>query len=150
VPIFRCSELDRLMECPGSAWLPRKKDETGVAAGWGNLVHEWCETGVVPDSNDGKLLQKRIDKSGADRAALWPNGEHEVAIAFNLLSERAVAYPNPPLPPGVTRKDHTTAWKNSFGNEWYAGSIDFGAELLDTWWIDDLKTGRDVTWGKYA
>lgn len=149
-PIFRCSELDRLIECPGSAWLPRKKDETGVAAGWGNLVHDWLETGVVKDDKDGKLLQKRIDKSGTSRAALWPDGEHEVAIAFNLLTERAIEYPKPVLPPGTTRKDHTTAWKNSFDDEWFTGSIDFGTELLDTWWIDDLKTGREVTWGKYA
>ena len=139
------------MECPGSAWLPRRPDVTGLAAGWGNLVHEWVETGEVPKSNDGKLLQKRIDKSGINREALYPpGGEHEVPVAFNLVTEQAVRYPNPPLPPGITRKAHIDAWKRAFSDEWYAGSIDYAGELLDSWWIDDLKTGRDVTWGKYA
>lgn len=149
--LFRASELDRLMECPGSAWLPRKADYTGLAAAWGNMVHAWVETGVVEDSNDGKLLQKRIDKAAVQRETLYPaGGEHEVPLAFNLVTEQAVRYPNPPLPPGVTRKAHVDAWKRSFGDEWFTGSVDYVGELLDSWWIDDLKTGRDVTWGKYT
>lgn len=148
-PVFRCSELDRLMECPGSGWLPRKEDYTGFSAAWGNVVHDWLETGLVPDTGDGKLLQKRIEKSGTDRNVLWPGGEHEAALAYNLVSDKVVRYPTPPLPPGISRKDHIKAWKLSFDTEWMTGSLDFAGELMDSWWVDDLKTGRDVHWGDY-
>lgn len=148
-PIFRCSELDRLIECPGSAWLPREDRSYGEGAAWGNMVHSWLETGEYPEGRDGELLKKRVTKSNTDRDKLWPEGEHEVALAFNLLSETVVRYPNPPLLPGTTRKQNVDAWKQSFSNEWFTGSLDFVGELLDSWWIDDLKTGRDVTWGKY-
>ena len=155
MPIFRASELDRLLACAGSGWLQRQ-DHEGPAAAWGTKVHGWMETGELPEGDDGTLLAKRIKKSGVDRAKLWPvsgeSGEFEVPVAYNLVNGRAIRYVAVAGGPvgGAALRAHKSAWKAAFDNEWVTGTLDFAAELMDTYWIDDLKTGREAHWADYA
>lgn len=148
-PIFRCSQLDRLMACPGSGWLPQVDKGYGQAALWGNFVHSWMETGVVEEGENKRHLEKRIRLSGVKREELWPNLTHEVPFAYNLVTDEVRRYPTTPPPPGFTLRSHKDAWKAAFSNEWMVGTVDGVGELLDSWWTDDLKTGRAVHWNDY-
>lgn len=149
-PVFRASELPRLFECPGSGYLQRADDVEGVAAAWGTKVHAWMETGEYPEGEDGAAIEKRVKKAGVDRGKLWPGGEFEVALAYNLVTGEARRYiPPVPVPPGYTARTHKSAWKNAFDTEWATGTLDFAAELMDTYWVDDLKTGRNAHWKQY-
>lgn len=151
MPLARASELDRLFACPGSAYLPRAEDSTNKAAAWGTKVHHWAETGEIPVGPDGKLLTKKIITAGVRREVTWPpGGEHEVALAYNVLTRKAVRYEPPrPLPAGYDKKSHASAWKDAFDDEWVTGSLDYVGTLLGAWWVDDLKTGYDGRWEKY-
>lgn len=150
MPIFRASELDRLFACPGSAFLLRGEDREGIAAAWGTKVHSWMETGVLPEGKDGFDLDKRIRATKTTRESLWPDCEHEVAYALNLVTDKVVRYVPPnPLPPGYSAKAHKSAWKDAFDDEWATGTLDAQGEIMGQWWVDDLKTGRNAHWTDY-
>lgn len=152
MPFARASELDRLFKCAGSSVLPRVRDKDSIAAEWGTKVHAWAETGVLPEGKDGAALGKKIDKAGVSRRKLWPEeGEHEITIALDPES-LAVKYCDPPAGAADTstaRRAYADKWKEGFDDTWIVGSIDFGMELIGRPWVDDLKTGRLVSWQDY-
>ncbi len=149
MPAFRASELDRLMACPGSGWLPREERPEGVAAAWGTYVHSWMETGELPESDHKRHLEKRINLTGVRREDVWPAMQHEVPFAYNLVTDEVRRYPTTPPPPGFTLRQHKSAWKDSFNDQWMVGTVDGVGDLLESWWTDDLKTGRAVHWNDY-
>lgn len=146
MPFARASELDRLLACPGSLVLPRtnEKSERAVqAAEWGTLVHKWKETGDIPSGRLGTVLKKKLKETNVSREGLFPEGVHELPLAYNVVSSQARALV---LPVSESRKDE---WKAAHGDEWITGTADFVGLLLDTPWIDDLKTGRLVYYDNY-
>lgn len=143
MPFARASELDRLLMCSGSAVLRRDETKTDAAykaAQWGTICHAWKETGGLPDSaRQAKLLAEKISASGIDREALWPSdGEHEVAVALNVVTGRAVRCAHP-IGATTTYRDD---WKRAFDDHWCVGTLDYVRVLLGRPWVDDLKTGR--------
>lgn len=143
MPLARASELDRLLACAGSLVLPRddfKPTAAARAAMWGTVCHKWKETGRLPGNEaHDKLLHRKIKASAIDRGALWPgDGEHEVALAYNVVTRRAVRC----RLVGDTEK---AAWKGAFSDEWVVGTLDYVLELFGEPWVDDLKTGRIVS-----
>lgn len=120
-----------------------KSERAVEAAAFGTLAHHWKETG---DPGTGRLattLKKKIKESGVDRGELWPEGLHEVPVAYNVLTTEARALV---LPVSFEAK---TDWKASFGAEWVVGTLDFCGSLLGGPWVDDLKTGREAHWTSY-
>lgn len=150
MPFARASELDRLLECAGSARgvLPRAEDDPGyvvpenTARGrtWGTVCHEWSETGIIPANEAyAKTLVRKIRESKMDRLRQWPaEGEHEVALAYNVVTGRAVRC----RPPTGSGREYRENWKAGFDLEWVTGTLDYVWELIGTPWVDDLKTGR--------
>lgn len=150
MPLCRASELDRLLLCPGSAPGVLERDDfkpthVAKAAQWGVVCHEWKETGILPDSLPyAKLLDEKIKTAPVHRMVLWPKeGEHEVALAYNVITGRALRAPE-----GST-SEYKDIWKREFGDEWITGTLDFAMELMDEPWVDDLKTGRLVEYKNY-
>lgn len=107
------------------------------------MVHSWKETGVVPEGREGKLLQKRIDATGINREELWAYGQHEVPLAYNVLSGQVEALTAP-----ATELEKAT-WKAAFGDKWITGTADYVGTLIDLPWVDDLKTGRKADYSSY-
>lgn len=147
MPLARASELDRLLACPGSAFLPRedlRSDYAKGAASWGDAVHLWVETGELPtDHKMRRLLEEKITLSGIARLDLWPDGgTREAALAYNVVSTAV------DMMVGGT-KEERDAWKASFGDEWITGSADYLSDIFGEPWVDDLKTGRVVSWSAY-
>lgn len=101
------------------------------------------ETGEFPDGRAGTTLRKKVKESGTSREEFWPRGLHEIPVAFNVLSSKVRAFV---LPSSSQEKD---SWKTGFGDEWVTGTIDFVSQLMDTPWVDDLKTGRKVEYFDY-
>ncbi len=137
----RASELDRLLECPGSLILPRtaEKSERAVeAAGWGTRCHHWKETGEFGEGRDALTLKKKIEASGVNRNELWANGLHEVPLAYNVETGEARALV---VPVSLQEK---AEWKASFGEAWVTGTADYVGFIMELPWVDDLKTGRVV------
>lgn len=125
--------------------LPRaetKTERAQEAANYGTLVHQWKETGETGEGRLWTTVKKKIE--GVDRNELWPEGIHEVPLAYNVLTAEAKALV---LPVSAATKAN---WKASFGPEWIVGTADFVGQLLDSPWVDDLKTGRLAEWGHYA
>lgn len=152
-PFARASELDRLFSCTGSLFLPRVQDPPGTAAQWGTLVHSWLETGEIPTQEPfRRALTRRLKESGVDREIWWPSeGVHEATFGLNLVSGEVVRCVMPRLVQmGETQKSYSDRWKESLSDEWVVGTLDFGMELLDRPWVDDLKTGRFASWHDYA
>lgn len=126
--------------------LPRseeKSERAVIAAEWGTAVHRWMETGELPKGRIGTTLKKKIVESGVDRGSLWINGLHEVPLAYNIRTRQARALVLP-LPDG-----DKAAWKNAHDDEWVVGTADYVGLLMDTPWVDDLKTGRKVDYIDY-
>ena len=143
MPLTRASELDRTLACAGSLVMLRnefKPTNAARAAAWGTNTHKWKESGRLPGNEaHDKLLHRKIRASGIDRAALWPpGGEHEVALAYNVVSRRAVRC-------NLVGDSEKAAWKAAFTDEWVTGSPDYVSELCGEPWVDDLKTGRIVS-----
>lgn len=123
----------------------------GIAAQWGTFVHSWLETGQIPNGKEGDGLRKRIEASQISRHTLWPlDGEFEVTLALRLSDFKCVRYPGVALPPGRTLKEDREAWKMAFDDDWIVGSADYGNEIMDGPWVDDLKTGRYAHWKDFA
>jgi hypothetical protein len=141
MPFARASELDRLFACAGSAVLQREERPPGEAALWGTACHKWKETGHLP-ANAGfrRLMEKKIAESGIGRNALWPEeGEHEVALAYNVVTRESRRCT---VPIGEDDDRYKGAWKAGFDNQWVTGTLDFAMILMEEPWVDDLKTGR--------
>ena len=66
-----------------------------------------------------------------------------MALAYNVVSGVARTYGEAD---SAQTKDE---WKASFDDEWIVGTLDYGQVIFDTPWVDDLKTGRFVTWEDY-
>lgn len=134
MPWARASELERLLECPGSAVLPREPDRTIEAGQWGRMVHRWKATGVVEPEpgfpNHGPLLDDRIRRTNPDRRTLWP-GSHELAVWLVPLGSAALLHGDDPR------------WKSGAPPDAISGTTDHLGEVLGDPWIDDLKTGRE-------
>lgn len=140
MPFARASELDRLLECPGSAFLPRAPDRPIEAGQWGRMVHRWKATGVVvPEPefpNHEHLFRERLDLIRPDREALWPGGGHEIAVGLSTATGAAAAFGGPP--------EDGDAWKAALPDDWISGTLDYRGEILDALWVEDLKTGRNA------
>lgn len=147
MPLARASELDRLLACPGSAVLPRseeKSERATEAAAWGTYCHLWKETGEIRPGKYAGTLKKKVDLLGVGgREELWAGGLHEVALAYNVVSGAAGALILP------ATSDEAAAWKSSFGDSWVVGTADYVGLLLESPWVDDLKTGRHAEWETY-
>lgn len=146
MPFARASELDRLLACPGSLVLPRsgeKSERAQEAADFGTMVHTWKETGEVPSSRQGLTLKKKLKETGVTREQYWSAGLHEVPLAYNVATgeARALVLPAP--------TDSKNAWKAGFGEDWVVGTADYVGLLLDSPWVDDLKTGKNAEWLDY-
>jgi hypothetical protein len=92
------------------------------------MVHTWKETGEIrgPSRRMETALRTAIDRSGIDRASLWPTGGvHEQGVSLQVDGNgRAV------------RDDATPS------GGCITGTDDFQWWLLDELWVDDLKTGK--------
>jgi len=151
MPLCRASQLDRLLNCPGELWLPRTdivSPKTMEARDWGTACHKWAETGEMPNFYKFReLLEKKLAKSGTLREDYWWNGDRELPLAYNVVSGQAMAYAERP-----ENQSHLSGddWKQSFGDEWITGTLDYGETPFDQVWVDDLKTGRLVAYAEYA
>lgn len=126
--------------------LPRtheKSERAVIAAEWGTAVHKWKETGEFPEGRIGTTLKKKVKESGIQPTALWLEGLHEVPLSYNVVTGEARALV---LPVSSDKKD---AWKAAFDGDWVVGTADYVGLLLDTPWVDDLKTGRQVDYIDY-
>lgn len=111
---------------------------------WGNFVHKWVETGEMHgDEKKTRLLEKKLRESGTVREEWWPeDGQNEIALAYNIHTGEAQAQTD------GTPSDKD-GWKASFDVNWIVGTLDYTADLFGTLWVDDLKTGRLVSWEDY-
>lgn len=126
--------------------LPRseeKSERAVIAAEWGTAVHKWKETGEFPSGRWSATLQKKVKEADVHRESYWTEGLHEVPLAYNVVTGQAHALV---LPLSSDKKD---AWKASHDSEWVCGTADYVGQLLDTPWVDDLKTGRKVDYLDY-
>lgn len=148
---MRASETDRALICPAS--LVRKKTgkrsiNANKTAEWGTFVHKWKETG---EHRDNKTLLKKLQRSGIDRAKLWPETSdshgHEATFSINLESLQLRLW----SPKGSKYKsDH---WKRRHPRYNYiTGSIDWLSRRSRDGlpWVDDLKTGTWPVHAKYS
>lgn len=142
MPWARASDLERGVHCPGSLVLPRLGTKSQAAvdgAAWGDIVHNWKETGEwTPDTLPTRRRQAALIASSVSRDSLWPdNGEHEVAFAIgtkNRLAMRA----------DLKTRAERDQWKFSLGSEWLVGTLDYLGDVLGNPWVDDLKTGNPM------
>lgn len=149
-PWARASELDRLLACPAAGHLPRLVvvgDSPNYAAQWGTAMHGWKETGQFPETDNARTqkaysdrLQILAESKYKSREGLWSSaGTHERAVALAVIDgvPRLEEY----LAPNADGRD---AWKMSKDDRYCVGTCDYDGELLERWWVDDLKTGREV------
>lgn len=141
MPFARASELDRLLVCPGSAFLPRSPDREIEAGQWGRMVHRWKATGEVvaePDyPNHAHLFRERLELVRPDRAALWPDPTgHEIGVSLDCVTGTASTFEGSP--------ELVDAWKAAQPDTCIVGTLDYRGEILDALWVEDLKTGRWV------
>lgn len=145
MPWARASELDRVLACDGSTFLPRsemRSDRTIEAGDWGTMVHHWSATGEIRPCGGRNThtarFQDRLDASGVERLTWWPElegSQHELSVAYEALTGELHVEHFPTKP----KEDE---WKMSFGPTWVVGTMDYTATLLGSPWVDDLKTGR--------
>lgn len=120
----------------------RKSERAVEAANYGTAVHYWKETGEEGEGRLWTTIKKKIE--GVNRGELWPDGLHEVPLAFNVLTTEARALVLP------VSNEAKAQWKANMGPDWIVGTADFVGLLLGGPWVDDLKTGREAHWEKYA
>jgi hypothetical protein len=146
MPLARASELDRLLICPGAAFLPNSEKTMGQAAEWGKLVHKWKVNGQIPESPLSPTLTKKLKSSGVNLLNYWPSeGKHEITFAFNVMNGDVAVREERS---GLGWED-VEAWKLGFGDEWVVGTADYAYEQFGVPWIDDLKTGRLAAFSDY-
>lgn len=143
------SSLDRLLACAGSEFLggvDEKSEAARVAADWGTLVHHWKESGEIVAVNGREnlppLFEKKLREGRVRREQWWPEDMvHELALAVDPLS--AVVH--------FAEGDRGAkeAWKAAQSDQYVTGSADGYAWMFDRLWVDDLKTGRDVTFEQH-
>lgn len=150
MPWARASELDRLLACPAAGHLPRLevvRDSPNYAAQWGTAMHAWKETGEFPETDNArtrKAFEDRLtvlaESEYKTREGLWaPAGTHERAVALALID--GVPVLDECLAPTAEERD---AWKFAKDDHYAVGTCDYDCGLLERWWVDDLKTGREV------
>lgn len=149
---MRASSTDRGLICPASLVRPKtaqRSEAADKAAGWGNLVHGWKETG---DTKENKTLNKKLAASGVNREKLWPvSGDthgHEATFSIDLETLQLRIW-SPER--SKYSRDH---WKRRHPrHRFLTGSIDWLSEIRrgdaahTLPWVDDLKTGN---WPVYA
>lgn len=140
MPWSRASELERVLACPAAGHLPRLElVKTSDAADWGTSTHCWKETGK-PWEQYAKVFERRLaalEKAGMSRESLWPaDGRHEVAVAVACGGWAFLEHEG-----DLAERD---AWKQSFDQTFAVGTADYFGQLTGQWWVDDLKTGREV------
>jgi hypothetical protein len=148
MPFARASSLDRLMKCYGGSILGGedvKSESTKIAADWGTMTHGWKETGKIEVVNGRKnlvpLLEKKIKLTGVRREDWWPGGMvHELAMAVKPFESYA-QYEGP--------REEKEAWKAGLNDDWCTGTVDGFWWMFDVLCVEDLKTGRAVTWEEY-
>lgn len=148
MPWARASELDRLLACPAAGHLPRLEvvGEPSYASKWGTAFHFWKETGEFPHTDNSRTAKAYADRlevleeAGKSREGLWPTvGQHERAVAIALIDgvPKLEEY-------GAPTADGRDAWKMSKDERYCVGTCDYDCGLLERWWVDDLKTGREI------
>lgn len=145
MPFARCSELDRLLSCAGSAVLggeDEKSEAAKVAADWGTMAHHWKATGEIITVNGREnlppLFEKKLRESGVRREDLWPDMIHETAIAVNPHKEYLVC-----------NEGDRDAWKAEKDHNWLTGSCDHHWWMFGELYVGDLKTGKEATLEKH-
>ncbi len=121
-----------------------KSEAASVAADWGTMVHHWAETGEIhsPRENLPPLFRKKLEQSGVRREQWWPEGmTHETALAVNPLREYRQKADGD--------RGAKEEWKAAFGDDWCTGTGDGHMQMFDVLWLDDLKTGKNVTFQEY-
>lgn len=133
---MRASRLPLLTQCVGSAVLPNESDDDKSenarrAAEWGKMVHFWKQTGnIIGTGRHPAMLVTAIQRAGVDRETLWPDGQHEIAVAVRVDGTREV------------RSNESHEYETVPG--WITGTADFLGRIYDNeLWLDDLKTGRE-------
>lgn len=152
-PFARFSSIDRLLECAGGAVMQADGDETKseytkTAADWGTMVHHWKETGEIITVNDRKnlppLFEKKLRESGVRRDVWWPESLgilHETAVAVAPFEEYRMS--------DEGGRDEKDAWKKAHSDRFATGTCDGRWWMFDTLTIEDLKTGREVTYEQH-
>lgn len=148
MPWARASELDRLMACPAAGHLPRLVEigPPSSAAQWGTAMHAWKETGEFPPTDNARTKKAYDDRLailqsiGQTREGLWPEaGTHERAVALALID--GVPTLDEFVGGTVAERD---AWKLAKDHRYVVGTCDYDCGVIERWWVDDLKTGREV------
>lgn len=149
----RISSLDRLLACAGSEFLggtDEKSEGARVAADWGTMVHHWKETGEIVAVNERTnlppLFEKKLREGGVRREQWWPEDMvHELALAVDPSTEGKGYYRSL----GRGDRGAKDKWKTDHSDRFVTGTADGYAWMFDRLWVDDLKTGRDVTFEQH-
>jgi hypothetical protein len=141
VPWIRASGLERVIACPAAGHLAQIDSPPGEAAKWGTAVHEWAETGRIPEEYE-KLFERRLralKKAGLSREDFWPEGgRHEVAVALGMVNGVPV------VEEFEGTLEERDAWKAAQPEYMAVGTTDYFGDLLGVPVVKDLKTGREV------
>lgn len=152
----RVSQLDRIIQCVGSAHLyntipatrlARKSENSLNAAEYGTLVHYWKQHGIIPEpgtkrdeeslaryTSARKTFQKKLnylETRGITREMVWNGGWHEVSIAYNCIDGRV----------GIAWEGNADKFKAAHPEPWYTGTADWVDFQGTTLHVNDLKTG---------
>lgn len=150
----RASQLQRSIQCPGSAYLyntvpavrlARKSDNALNAAEYGTIAHHWKQFGEIPQKTESdptfdrwnsaqKTFQKKlgyIETRGITRENVWPGGWHEVSVAYNCVDKRV----------SVQWEGDAVSFKQAHTLDWITGTADWVKFDSGTILLDDLKTG---------
>ena len=108
-------------------------------------MHAWKETGEFPDTENARSRKayddrlKVLEDSGLTRGKLWPpSGQHERAVGLCTVTGELDEFWAP-------TSDGRDVWKLAKDDRWVVGTCDYDCGVLERWWVDDLKTGREVS-----
>lgn len=179
-PWARASELERVLACLPSQVVTagligersllrlQKSPATKKAALWGQAMHHWKATGLLPTpkqlqswSNDSGVrvrvpsllhaLEQQVLHSSSSRDSLWPHpGQHELSYTLRCSGTQQQS-----VQPGTTSNASLSVlrnvaadesarndWKTSQSSDSVSGTADYVGDLFGVPWVDDLKTGR--------
>jgi hypothetical protein len=87
------------------------------------------------------LFRRKLESSGVRRERWWPEETvFETALAVS---------PGDNYIRRTGTRDEKEAWKASTTDEWLVGTADAHWWMFDHLYVDDLKTGRMVSWESY-
>lgn len=144
MPWTRASSLERSLLCPVSTILPTFDEKSQLArdaAEWGTLAHAWADTGIVPESRYGPLLERQIEVSGIDRGGLWLEAGRVPPFCFAINCDPQNGLPRF-LKFWAPSQETRNAWKESHPECYVTGEMDYARVVGPVGWVDDLKTGR--------